>query len=99
MGAALGDIVSKVAEIDTVVREIADLTQEQSHGLGQINMAMGQIDQTTQQNAAMVEESTAAVHSLRNETVELVRLMGRFRLGEQVGRAAGRGGPALRAAG
>jgi len=99
MGAALGDIVSKVAEIDTVVREIADLTQEQSHGLGQINMAMGQIDQTTQQNAAMVEESTAAVHSLRNETVELVRLMGRFRLGEQVGRAAGRAGPALRAAG
>ncbi len=81
MGGALQDIVAKVGEIDTLVREIATLAEEQSHGLSQVNTAMVHIDQTTQQNAAMVEESTAAVHSLRNETADLAQLMGRFELG------------------
>ncbi|PZQ54236.1 MAG: chemotaxis protein, partial [Phenylobacterium zucineum] len=81
MGGALHDIVTKVGEIDGLVREIATLAEEQSHGLSQVNIAMTHIDQTTQQNAAMVEESTAAVHSLRNETADLAQLMGRFQLG------------------
>jgi methyl-accepting chemotaxis protein len=81
MGDALQGIVGKVGEIDGLVRGIAALAEDQSQGLGQINTAMLSIDQTTQQNAAMVEESTAAVHSLKNETGELARLIGRFEVG------------------
>ncbi|HJV42269.1 MAG TPA: methyl-accepting chemotaxis protein [Caulobacter sp.] len=78
MGDAMQGIVGKVDEIDTLMGGIASLAADQSEGLGQINIAMLQIDQNTQQNAAMVEESTAAVHSLKNETNELADLVGRF---------------------
>ncbi|MDR3508212.1 MAG: methyl-accepting chemotaxis protein [Caulobacteraceae bacterium] len=81
MGDALQGIVGKVGEIDNLVRGIAALAEEQSLGLGHINEAMLHIDQTTQQNAAMVEQSTAAVHSLKNETGQLARLVGRFEVG------------------
>ncbi|WP_293453401.1 methyl-accepting chemotaxis protein [Phenylobacterium sp.] len=90
MGEALRDIVGKVSEVDGLVGGITTLAEEQSQGLSQVNIAMVQIDQSTQQNAAMVEQSTAAVHSLRNETNELARLMDRFELGEDVAARAGR---------
>ena len=60
--------------------EIAASAQEQSSGLSQVNAAVNQMDQMTQQNAAMVEESTAAAHSLAQETTSLSDLMGRFRI-------------------
>ncbi|MHB8883706.1 MAG: methyl-accepting chemotaxis protein, partial [Methylovirgula sp.] len=53
-----------------------------------VNTAVNQMDQVTQQNAAMVEESTAASHTLSQETEELTRLIGRFQVGAQ---AAGHG--------
>jgi len=81
-GAALGAIVQRVAEIDQIISEIAQSSQEQAIGLGQVNTAVNQMDQTTQQNAAMVEETTAAAHSLRNEVTRLVELVGRFNLGD-----------------
>ena len=59
-GKALERIMSKVAEINTVVSEIAAGAQEQATGLQQVNTAVNQMDQVTQQNAAMVEEATAA---------------------------------------
>ncbi len=80
MGGALQGIVGKVDEIDALMGGIASLAADQSEGLGQINIAMLQIDQNTQQNAAMVEESTAAVHSLKSETNELADLVGHFQL-------------------
>jgi len=80
MGGALQGIVGKVDEIDALMGGIARLAADQSEGLGQINIAMLQIDQNTQQNAAMVEESTAAVHSLKSETNELADLVGHFQL-------------------
>jgi methyl-accepting chemotaxis protein len=79
-GKALERIVSQVAEINTVVAEIAASAQEQSTGLAQVNTAINQMDQVTQQNAAMVEESTAASHSLQHEANDLARLLGRFQL-------------------
>ena len=81
MGDALQGIVGKVGEIDGLVRGIADLADDQAQGLGHINSAMLAIDQTTQQNAAMVEEATAALHALKSETNELARLVGRFEVG------------------
>ena len=90
-GKALERIVAQVAEINTVVAEIAASAQEQSTGLAQVNSAINQMDQVTQQNAAMVEESTAASHSLQHEANDLARLLGRFQLsgaGQAVSRAS-----------
>ncbi len=79
-GAALGKILGQVAEIDGVVGEIAASAGEQSAGLAEVNTAINQMDQVTQQNAAMVEQSTAASHSLAQEADELGRLTGRFQI-------------------
>ena len=81
-GEALSRIVAQVAEIDGIVGEIASSAQEQATGLDQVNTAVNQMDQVTQQNAAMVEESTAASHALSRETAELGRLIDGFRLGD-----------------
>ena len=81
-GDALQQIVSKVAEISGLVSEIAASAQEQSTGLSQVNTAVNQMDQVTQQNAAMVEESTAASHSLASEAQELSALVSHFEIGQ-----------------
>jgi methyl-accepting chemotaxis protein len=80
-GEALQKIVAKVAEISGLVSEISASTQEQSSGLAQVNTAVNQMDQVTQQNAAMVEQSTAASHSLAKEAAELAELAGKFKVG------------------
>lgn len=87
-GNALNLIAGKVNEISTLVAEIAVAAQEQSSGLGEISAAMNQMDQFTQQNAAMVEESTAASHQLKREAAELTELTGRFQTGHEMGQAA-----------
>jgi methyl-accepting chemotaxis protein len=79
-GKALERIVRQVGEISTVVGEIAASAKEEALGLGQVNTAVNQMDQVTQQNAAMVEESTAASRVLADEAEELARLVGRFRV-------------------
>ncbi|NQE62013.1 methyl-accepting chemotaxis protein [Caulobacter sp. RHG1] len=81
-GQALRAIVDQVASIDSLVKEIAASAQEQSTGLHQVNVAVNQMDQVVQQNAAMVEEATAATHSLKGEAGELAGLVGRFRTEE-----------------
>jgi methyl-accepting chemotaxis protein len=80
-GEALRAIVGQVASIDALVKEIAASAQEQSTGLHQVNVAVNQMDQVVQQNAAMVEEATAASHSLKSEAGELAVLVGRFQVG------------------
>ncbi|AAK24656.1 methyl-accepting chemotaxis protein [Caulobacter vibrioides] len=81
-GDALDRIVSQVVKINEVVREIAVSAQNQATGLEQVNTALNQMDQITQQNAAMVEEATAASHALAMEADNLTVLMGQFRIGE-----------------
>jgi methyl-accepting chemotaxis protein len=80
-GQALTGIVGKVGEIDGLIAEIALSSQEQATGLNQVNSAVNQMDQVTQQNAAMVEEATAAASNLRTESMELARLVGGFQIG------------------
>jgi methyl-accepting chemotaxis protein len=80
-GASLSRIVAQVVEIATVVSDIAASAQEQATGLHEVNTAINQMDQVTQQNAAMVEESTAASHALAQETANLVLLTERFQIG------------------
>ncbi|WP_245496345.1 methyl-accepting chemotaxis protein [Lichenibacterium ramalinae] len=97
-GQALERILGQVAELATIVTEIAASAQEQASGLDQINTAINQMDQVTQQNAAMVEESTAASHALSRETQELSDLVGRFQLGDSRGGASAAPVPARRSA-
>ena len=82
-GKALERIVAQVADLSGVVSEIAASAQEQASGLQQVNTAVNQMDQVTQQNAAMVEEATAASHALAGEADGLARLISRFEVGEQ----------------
>ncbi len=81
-GEALRAIVDQVASIDSLVKEIAASAQEQATGLHQVNVAVNQMDQVVQQNAAMVEQATAATHSLKGEAGELATLVGRFKVGD-----------------
>jgi methyl-accepting chemotaxis protein len=81
-GKALEQIAAQVGDINAAVGEIAQAAEEQATGLLQINMSVSQMDKVTQQNAAMAEESTAASHTLAQETNELARLIGRFKLSE-----------------
>ena len=80
-GEALGQIVTDVASITDLVSEIAASAAEQSAGLSEVNTAINAMDQMTQQNAAMVEQSTAASHALAQQAAELARLTGQFRVG------------------
>ncbi len=77
-GKALGRIVEQVERLNSLVSEIAASAQEQATGLAEVNAAVNQMDQVTQQNAAMVEEATAASHSLLAEAEELSRLVSQF---------------------
>jgi len=79
-GEALADIVGRVGNIAELMAGIATGAQEQSVGLGEINVGVSQLDQVTQQNAAMVEEATAASATLRHEAETLQGLVARFRL-------------------
>jgi methyl-accepting chemotaxis protein len=80
-GAALKRISTQIIQVNSVVTDIAKSAEEQTHGMQQINDAVGQMDQVTQHNAAMVEESTAASHTLAREAEELSKLIGQFSLG------------------
>lgn len=77
-----------MAEIDGLVSEIAASAQEQATGLQQVNTAVNQMDQVTQQNAAMVEESTAASHSLSQEAETLAGSVSRFQIGDTAAHSA-----------
>jgi len=81
-GKALSTIVEAIANIDGLVSEIAVSTHQQATGMGEINTAVNQMDQITQQNAAMVEQATAAAASLRSEAAGLASLVSRFEVGD-----------------
>ncbi len=86
-GDSLQQIVGEVEEIDHNVRAIVEAAREQATGLQEINTAVNTIDQGTQQNAAMVEQSTAASHSLAKEVASLNNLLGQFTLQHGYGSA------------
>ncbi|MDX8348591.1 methyl-accepting chemotaxis protein [Cognatiyoonia sp. IB215446] len=79
-GDALSSIIARVGDIDSLVTGIATGSREQSIGLGEINVGISQLDQVTQQNAAMVEEATAAATTLKNEAAALSQTVARFKL-------------------
>lgn len=80
-GKALKEIVSQVVQVDENVSAIVEGSKEQATGLKEINQAVNTMDQGTQQNAAMVEQTTAAAHSLAREAEQLFSLLGQFNIG------------------
>ncbi len=82
-GTALKAIGDYVVQINTLMDAIAGSAREQSTGLAEVNTAVNQMDQSTQQNAAMVEQSTAASAALAAESVRLRELVGQFKLAGQ----------------
>ena len=78
-GDKLGQIVARVDEMTTQVTEIASAAERQAAKLAQVNSAMGEMDRVTQQNAAMVEETTAATRSLADEASQLAAMVCDFR--------------------
>ncbi|MCZ7479341.1 methyl-accepting chemotaxis protein [Rhizobium rhizogenes] len=91
-GKALELIVSEVEEINAHVSAIVVASREQATGLQEINTAVNTMDQGTQQNAAMVEQQTAASHSLAREAEALNSLLGQFRVGGARAAVASAGG-------
>jgi methyl-accepting chemotaxis protein len=85
-GSALTEIETRVFSINSHIHSIADSAKEQATALNEINQAVNQIDNVTQQNAAMVEETSAATMKLATEADRLVELISRFEL-EEKGRA------------
>ncbi len=80
-GKTLDEILTSVRRVADIVAEIAAASAEQASGIDQVNSAVTQMDEMTQQNAALVEESTAAAQALEQQSRELNRLMAFFHTG------------------
>ena len=79
-GNTMAEIVASVQRVTDIMAEISLATQEQSSGIDQINQAIGQMDQVTQQNAALVEEAAAAAESLQEQSGQLAGVVSVFKL-------------------
>ncbi|MGD9425225.1 methyl-accepting chemotaxis protein [Pantoea sp. NSTU24] len=79
-GTTMNDIVRSVSQVKDIMGEIAAASDEQNRGISQIATAMAEMDSTTQQNAALVEESSAAATSLESQADELEKTVAVFRL-------------------
>ena len=80
-GSTMGEIVSSVQRVSDIIGEISAAATEQSAGIGQVNGSVVQLDQMTQQNAALVEQSAAAAESLKDQAGRLAGAVASFRLG------------------
>ena len=79
-GQSMTNIVTQVTRVNDLIGEISSASMEQSTGIGQIGDAVNQLDQVTQQNAALVEESAAAAESLKVQAAQLSQLVSVFKL-------------------
>ena len=79
-GETMDEIAEEVVRMTKLMREIASASLEQSRGIEQVNIAVSQMDETAQQNAALVQQSSAATRSLEEQSRELMQAMSSFRL-------------------
>ncbi|WP_301258379.1 methyl-accepting chemotaxis protein [Eleftheria terrae] len=80
-GATMREIVASVQQVTDMIAEISAASSEQADGIGHVKTAVDQLDQMTQQNAALVEQSSAAADSLKAHAMQLARAVESFRLG------------------
>lgn len=88
-GKVLGEIVTQVKQVTQVMAEIASSSREQAAGIEQVNVSVNAMDAMTQQNAALVEQATAAAQALKEQATSLMRLIGHYRLAGAAAPAAG----------
>ena len=81
-GQSMEDIVTQVKRVSDLIGEISSATSEQTIGISQVGEAVTQLDQVTQQNAALVEQSAAAADSLKHQAAKLAQIVSVFRLGQ-----------------
>ena len=86
-GKTMSEIVSSVQRVSDIIGEISSASTEQSDGLSHVNTAVMELDQMTQQNAALVEQSAAAAESLREQAQLLAQLVSTFRLANGASKA------------
>ncbi len=79
-GETMDQVVSAIQRVTDIMAEISSASQEQIHGIDQVNQAIGLMDEATQQNAALVEESAAAAGSLQDQAARLAGLVNVFKL-------------------
>ena len=79
-GRTMTEIVSSVQRVSDIIGEVTAASAEQSDGIGQVNGSVAQLDKMTQQNAALVEQSSAAAESLKEQASRLAEMVGTFRL-------------------
>ncbi|MDE2201128.1 MAG: MCP four helix bundle domain-containing protein [Burkholderiaceae bacterium] len=97
-GATMQDVVTSIHRVTSIVTEIMGATDEQASGIDQIHRAISQMDEVTQQNAALVEEAAAAAESMREQSSRLVSVVSVFKLTDATATAVPRFGnrqPAL----
>ncbi|QCZ64386.1 methyl-accepting chemotaxis protein [Xanthomonas citri pv. punicae] len=86
-GATMADIVASVQRVTDIMGEISAASQEQSSGIEQVNQTITQMDETTQQNAALVEEATAAARSMEEQAGHLAEAVSVFKLDDSAAQA------------
>ncbi|RAR57123.1 methyl-accepting chemotaxis sensory transducer with TarH sensor [Paraburkholderia unamae] len=79
-GATMNEVIESIGRVNTLVAEIASASSEQSHGLSQVSTAVNAMDNTTQQNAALVEEAAAAAQALQHQASRLAETAATFKL-------------------
>jgi methyl-accepting chemotaxis protein len=79
-GSSMGHIVASVQQVNDIIERISVASTEQAEGIAEVNRAVGQMDDMTQQNAALVEEAAAAAESLHEQTVNLARAVSVFQI-------------------
>jgi methyl-accepting chemotaxis protein len=87
-GSTMDDVVSGVARVTEIMGGISAATVAQSSGIGDVNAAIGQMDDITQQNAALVEQASAAAASLQEQAEHLAKVVSVFRLDPGMGSRA-----------
>jgi methyl-accepting chemotaxis protein len=97
-GTTMKEVVSSVVRVSDIMSEITAASREQSLGIDQVNEAIAQMDQVTQQNAALVEEAAAAAAGMQDQAGQLAQLVRRFRLDDSPAQAATRPAGHARAA-
>jgi methyl-accepting chemotaxis protein len=79
-GSSMGNIVSSVQQVNDIIERISVASTEQADGIAEVNHAVGQMDDMTQQNAALVEQAAAAAESLHEQTVNLAKAVSIFKI-------------------
>jgi len=96
-GTTMGEVVTSVRRVTDIMGEITSASREQSVGIDEVNQAIGQMDQVTQQNAALVEEAAAAAASMQEQAAQLAQVAASFKLGtEAVARWSAQSRPVAR---